>query len=313
MHIYSKFKNLIGETSRHIKYDGINGLQWPVWMVYNELVVRGMDRRFGYQGENFLGEEWDLLILLDGCRVDLLQEHRNHPAISKYSDGSRYSIAPDSLTFLKSTFTDEYSDILQDTIYVSANPHTEMSLDDEFCVLDEVWRYAWDDQLGTVPADAVTDRAVTHGRETEFERMIVHYMQPHFPSIPHPELDSGIDINEIGDGWSKSIWDQCLRGDVTKSDIWKAYSDNLEYVLDNLETLLKNITAQKVVISADHGNSVGERGFYGHGDYPVEEVWEVPWLTGSAKDSNEYKPDQYEQIPENEINLKDRLSALGYV
>jgi len=68
---------------------------------------------------------------------------------------------------------------------VTGNTWTDRYLDaTAFAALDEVWKYAWDDDLGTVPAAAVTDRAVALARERDPERLVVHYMQPHHPFVP---------------------------------------------------------------------------------------------------------------------------------
>lgn len=314
MSLKEKGMNLIKGTVRHIRNDGLYGVQWPMWMAYNEMFVRGTQRRLGYQGENVFEKDWDLLILMDACRVDLLSECRNHSVVSDSEWGTTFSIAPDSTRFLNWTFNSKYEEEIDQTAYISANPHTDTDIGTtQPDTLDEVWKYAWDDDLGTVPARAVTDRAISTGRKTSHSRYIVHYMQPHFPSVPNPELGSGMNFGDIGETWTGSIWDQLLEGKVSHEEVWSAYRNNLSYVLDEVDLLLENFDADDVVISADHGNAVGERGFYGHDDYPVRAVWEVPWLRTSSADKDTHSPRGYERKMDDDINVEDQLSALGYI
>ena len=314
MGLITKAKNLLTGTKRHLHHDGVRGVQWPVWMVYNELAIRGTNRSFGYQGGNIYNYDWDLLILLDGCRVDLLSEKRDHDIISQAEWGTEFSIAPNSSRFLENTFVDRYGDEISETAYITANPHSEINITrPEPDYLDEVWRYAWDEEIGTTPAHAVTDRAIEAGRETDHDRYIVHYIQPHFPSVPRPDLGSGIELDQIGKSWNNSIWDSLLMGEVELEELWSAYQENLEYVLDDVSTLLSNFESEQVVISADHGNAAGERSFYGHGDYPVREVWEVPWLRTRASDTKSHTPKNYQKGENDDAgDLDERLSALGY-
>lgn len=58
----------------------------------------------------------------------------------------------------------------------------------------------------------------------------------------------------------------------------KYYEDNLRIVLSYVAKLIKNLHG-KIIITADHGELLGEYGFYEHAcgkGYP--ELVEVPWL-----------------------------------
>ncbi|AHB67480.2 putative membrane-associated metal-dependent hydrolase [Haloarcula hispanica N601] len=312
MSLREKSKIFVKESARHLKYDGIRGIQWPLWMIYNEAAIRGSGRYFGFQGENIFSKNWDLLILLDACRVDLLQEYRDHEALSSGDWQTTMSIAPNSKRFLDNTFDESVNDEINQTALISANPFTDQVLDEiRPDYLDEVWRYAWDDELGTVPASAVTDRGIAAGRQKNHDRYIVHYMQPHFPSVPRPELGSKMQKGRAEE-WSGSIWDQLLENDVSKDEVWEAYKQNLNYVLDEVKQLLSNFDARTAIISADHGNAMGERSFYGHHDYPVPEIWEVPWVETTAIDNCTREPSDYETDSQIEPDIEDRLADLGY-
>ncbi|WP_226022956.1 hypothetical protein [Halomicrobium salinisoli] len=312
MSISRKAKIFTEESVRHLKHDGIRGIQWPLWMVYNEIVIRGSGRYFGFQGENIFLKDWDLLVILDSCRVDLLREHRDHEVISTGNWQTTMSIAPNSKRFLENTFDESVRDEVSQTAMVSANPFTDQALNEiQPAYLDEVWKYAWDDELGTVPASAVTDRGITAGRQENYDRYIVHYMQPHFPSVPRPELGSKMAKGK-SEEWSGSIWDQLLENEVSEREVWEAYNQNLSYVLDEVEQLLSNFDADTAIISADHGNAMGERGFYGHHDYPVREIWEVPLVETTATDKRTREPSNYERESGVDSDIGEQLAALGY-
>lgn len=44
------------------------------------------------------------------------------------------------------------------------------------------------------------------------DRLLIHYMQPHFPSVTKP-LGSEIDVNTCGETWN-SIWDQLSNNEI---------------------------------------------------------------------------------------------------
>ena len=139
-------------------------------------------------------------------------------------------------------------------------------------------------------------------------------MQPHFPSVPNPELGSEIRLEEAGDAWTDSIWKRLLRREVTKDEVWVGYVSNLQYVLDSVDTLLHNIDMESTVISADHGNAFGECGYYGHGEYPIDEVRLVPWVETTATDNGSRQPMSMEgtkSYEEDDVNKK--LRHLGYL
>lgn len=61
--------------------------------------------------------------------------------------------------------------------------------------------------------------------------------------------------------------------------IKRAYEENLDFVMKDVSELTKKLKG-KIVITADHGEYLGESGKFGHGKKPPhsQEVIEVPWL-----------------------------------
>ncbi|WP_135806364.1 hypothetical protein [Halorussus marinus] len=215
---------------------------------------------------------------------------------------------------MEATITEDVINTIIKSTYITGNPHTEfVEMTNQFAQLDEAWRNDWDDSLGTIPARPLTNRAIWYWRNTDTDRMIVHYMQPHFPSIPCIEIGSELSIDKIGSEWKNSVWDRLRKNELTYERVWDAYKQNLEYVLDDVQLLLENIDAQQVVISADHGNAIGEYGFYGHGKIPLTCVREVPWYEVSATDDRTHEPPKPNRNPEDSVGTKSKLRSLGYL
>jgi hypothetical protein len=289
-------------------------------------------------GTNIYDEEWDALFVLDGCRTDLLSEVAHEYTFVTEID-SRRSVGSMSSEWLANTFRQEYRSEIQETAYITANPFTEDVLvgdrlkrlpkvmstpfgrdwhvvnESEFGLLDEVWRYGWNEDWGTVHPRTVTDRVIQVGRESGFERLIVHYMQPHQPFIADghdltPTVGRGAFQDNSSSG---NIWSSVRAGEYSFETAWRAYRANLEMVLEEVSLLLKNLDAETVVITADHGNAVGEWGVHGHpAGFPHPAVKRVPWVETTAHDSEGYEP-EVSMSTDIEMRTEDHLRDLGYL
>ncbi|WP_224336160.1 hypothetical protein [Haloprofundus halobius] len=299
----------VSDTKGRVRDDGVAGLRESGY----ELYLGGLRRvnEFYPTGTNVYDREWDALVLLDACRVDLMREVADeYPFLNR--PGELVSVGSSSIDWMERTFTDERRDEMRRTAYVTGNPFSHRVLSEsDLLRLDDVWRYAWDDDAGTIPARPITDRAIAAGRETDADRLVVHYMQPHFPSVPDP-LGGGMNCETLGEGagWD-SPWDRLRRGELTEGRVWESYRANLRYVLDDVSLLLENLDAERVVISADHANANGEWGVYGHPKVPLPSVRRVPWYETSAEDEGTHDPETERNLESGAI--EDKLSALGYL
>jgi len=283
--------------------------------------VQAVGRRLGY-GTSVYKRDWDVLVVLDACRPDALRRAADAVDILEPSDVTTVrSVGSCSSEWLEHTFmTGQDEAAVGRTAMVTGNTWTDRYLDaDRFALLDEVWKYAWDEELDTVPADAVTDRAIRVARDHDPERLVVHYMQPHHPFVPDP-LDGDSGMARTGAHSSEaSPWVLLRRGDVSKERVRTAYEANLRYALASVETLLDNIDG-RVVVTADHANLFGEWGLYGHPKQtPVPALLTVPWVETTAADRGTRDPDLTppESLPVSHVYNADgdesRLEALGYL
>ena len=276
-------------------------------------------------GTNIFTRNWDVLIILDACRVDAIQEVADEYDFISTVD-SIWSVGSTSFEWLPLTFQKRHINEIRTTAYISGNPYltpvfrekkdppadqpipfgpTDYNVVDpeDFLVLDEVRKYGVDDEEKCVLPRTMTDRAVDVSRSLNPDRLIVHYMQPHEPHIGDEK------------GLGRNVFVPLRKGQITKHEAWESYLENLRVVLDELELLLSNIDAEKVVISADHGEAFGEFGFYAHQiGCPLPGVRKVPWIETTATDEDTYTPEIEpgdKQVGEND--LQEHLADLGYL
>jgi hypothetical protein len=316
-------RDWVGNTTTRVREDGLSGVAESGRRLYT-----GFWRVAGSRlplGTNIYDREWDVLVLLDGCRVDLLSEMAPEYPYLLPVDSIR-SVGSSSREWLAKTFVAAHADKVGRTVYVTANPYTEEILSPggatnnrspfnpanwsslnaaEFERVEEVWQDGWDDSLGTVPPRRVTDRAITVARNESPERLIVHYMQPHQPFVETVADDQP--------DWTRgNCWRAIQRGDVSKNTVWAAYGRNLRLAMEEVSLLRQSIDAARLVVSSDHGNAFGEWGIYGHPNGSLHPaVKHVPWAVTNAADTGEYDPDVERES--SEASVEERLDGLGYL
>ncbi|SDZ98389.1 hypothetical protein SAMN04488065_1550 [Haloplanus vescus] len=269
-----------------------------------------------YPSQNIFEKEWDVMLILDACRYDLMNEVA--PEFDYLPEiGKSYSLATKTPVWMERTFSEAVNEELAETAYITGNPNSAEFVDpSKMALVDEVWKYAWNNELGTITMEPITDRAISVGRTQNFSRLLVHYMQPHEPFLSSPEL-GGSDTVERKTGQGsydefQSVWSRLENGEIAKEIVWKHYRENLRKVLRNIEILVNNVEADKLVITSDHGNALGEWNQYGHPAYrPIPSIIQVPWIELSSTDSGMYEPDNWEG-PELG-NVESRLRDLGYI
>lgn len=269
------------------------------------------DRR----AEPIWSQDWDVCLILDGCRWDIWQEvcERGRPS---------YSVGATSLEWISRTFGEEYEDEVSRTGYVTANPNSDRTelLTGRVPYIDELWRDRWDVSAEkTVSPPDLTDRAMWAWLQREdlgFDQLVVHYMQPHAPFRS---------LGERG-GWNpytagkESIWNLLRDGDIARETVVEAYADNLEWVLEEVDRWERE-TDLDLLVTSDHGNAMGELGAWGHkyeqtGNPAVRRVPRVT-IEGTGGDSGLETVDPPGNPPVTDQNMsvsvEDRLRGFGYL
>lgn len=283
-------------------------------------------------GTNIYEREWDLLIVLDACRLDALR------AVAPEYDyielvSSIWSVGSASHEWICKTFTNEYRSEIEKTSLVTTNPFVPQTFNDRvfppksyavplmwadwdvveksaFGNLLQIHRHDYDEYFTAPPPEVVTDYAIQMAREDPTERMVLHYFQPHTPYIAdaHREKRTLTPLEE-------DPWREMMQGQATKEEAWELYMDNLRFVLDDIERLLQNIDAKRVVITADHGDLFGEMGGYGHPEGFVHpDLKRVPWALATGTDTGEEVPDvDVARQTDADYDVQERLEKLGYL
>lgn len=254
-------------------------------------------------------QDWDLMIVLDACRFDVMAEVADNLNWLPAPECKR-SVGTGSREWMEGNFGEEQTTEMKKTAYITANPWSENKCKEEdFRLLEEVWRFGHDTDLDVTPPRTVTDKTIQVGREYDIERCLVHYMQPHAPFIP--QIEKNKQIMAQCDGFENSIWRAVLRGRVDAEWVWEAYKQNLRLVLEDVKLLIDNFDAESTIVTADHGNAIGEWGLFGHSGPAIAPVVNIPWIKTSATDNNTHKPDFPDKEPTR--NREEQLEKLGYL
>jgi hypothetical protein len=271
-------------------------------------------RRWNADGVNVFDEDWDNLFVLDACRYDMFREASDLPGRLE----SRISRGSNTMEFVEANFDGRD---LRDTVYVTANPmlyRIRDSIDLRFHAVENVWDTDWDEEYRTVVPELVNERASAAYEQYPEKRIVVHYIQPHIPFLS----DGGKSYFQGEREDRPPFWDAIQRGDIDISteQVWEWYCNNLHRVLSHVEDLLETFEGRSVV-TADHGNHVGERVWpfpireWGHpyGIY-TEELVRVPWHVYENGERRSITRGDIEMESNiSQITVDDRLTGLGYL
>jgi len=243
-------------------------------------------------------EKWDILILLDAMRYDVFEMFNNIKGKLKKVE----SLNTGTWMWLRDNFTKPYPEL----IYVSGNPMvTNFKLSkinrEHFFTIVDAWDIGWDEELNGVRPDTITRIGINTIKKYPDKRIIIHYLQPHFPWLEHPQGNKGrglllewtenkekkhlqeMNIDERK-RFQGIMWDYVKRGNLSIDECREGYISNVILILDEVKNLLKEIPKnKKVVISSDHGEALGfpeENGYVGHGPdlHQYRTLLEIPWL-----------------------------------
>lgn len=275
----------------------------------------------GFDGSiSVMEEDWDNLFILDACRADLFEQVAEMNQFDRYRRVTSNASMTEEWTLRN--FAGKHFD---DTVYVTGNPYISKHANDSFYALEEVWYHEFDEAVRTVQPESLVSAAEKAHAEYPNKRLIVHFMQPHYPFIGASNLQfSGLDIDmALHDQTSRdegptTPWEALEHGLVDRSAVWTAYRDNLTYVLKHAFALADHLSG-KTVVTSDHGNMIGERTWpvplrlYGHPrGVRHPSLTEVPWgeLDGERRDVTTGRAETATEVDQEA--LSDHLRDLGY-
>jgi hypothetical protein len=280
---------------------------------------------FNPSGSDFFAADWDTLVILDGCRYDTFRKFSTLPGHLSYRE-SRGSM---TVEFLRGNVAGR---ALHDTVYVTANGqfyNYRDELDASFHHVENIWQHddAWSEDHHTVFPETTTAYALRAAERFPDKRLVVHYVQPHYPFIEAP-----IEIDDSFNPETPDFWKRVLVGDLhfEPAELRAAYEANLERALPHVADLLEEL-AGKTVVTADHGNMLGDRARplpmreWGHpSKLWIPELTKVPWLVSVSHPRPEHTSepptanmslapeDGDAELDDSETHLREHLKHLGY-
>jgi len=296
-------------------YRGIKHPDKVAYKIERFCHTRGGQYTQNPRGTNHLDEDWDNLIILDACRHDFFAKCSELPGELEY----RYSLGSHTRQFVRETFRNR---TMHDTVYIMSN-NWFLKLKDDIGA--EVYHFLdfqqgdhdveWVDKgRNVVTPETVTRHARRVHNQFPHKRLIIHYMQPHHPF-------TGPTGKEYLSHKSTSLSEVVRHSgpEVDKEIIRKAYVETLEHVLTAVEDLLPHLKG-KTVVTADHGEMLGERLSYvpvrGYG-HPIgfynEYTTKIPWNVIETGERKEIVEEQ--SVREHEVDMQtvnDQLRSLGY-
>lgn len=297
----------------------LRGLKFP-GLISQEILtqVSPISNKLLGRDDLFVTErDWDNLIILDACRYDIFKKYN----ILSGELNSAWSKASNTAEFVRKTFLNKK---FPDIVCVTSTPkYYKPNVEDSFYDIIHVWKDDWDPEYRTVLPDVMSKYVLDAQNKYPNKRILAHYIPPHQPFIgetglnmPHMVQFSGDTIQMDID--QPKIWEAIRTGLYNADDVWKAYTENLEIILPEIQNILDELNG-KTVVTSDHGNVFGrlpEFGIIGHPPYcHIKPLIKVPWLTF---DSGRRKKIKKGQLGNNKKSIsaskvEGRLSDLGYM
>jgi len=269
--------------------------------------------------KNILDHDWGTLIIIDACRADLFAEVAAESDLFSHWQEMR-SVASSTPEWLQRTFEESHGEI----VYVAGNAMVSQHRKNCFHELIESWREGYDPDTSIIAPKQVTKDALQAFEKYPNKRLIIHYVQPHYPFIDYPELqyaklsfdpifESVHSENEFHD-----VWEALEAGDVSKALVWEGYKHNLEVVVDEVKKLIHKID-DKIVLTSDHGNMLGGRSWpfpiktYGHPGYlRIKDLIKVPYCAFDGKRKKIVNGGVNSNDSVDAEGIRQRLRDLGY-
>lgn len=296
------------------------------------------------KGERVLDHEWNNLIILDDCRLDAFSKaYRGFKLEGTLREFT--SRGTDTTSFLLENFSGAYH---SDIVYVTSNPRVNTLMQNNFSQVISVWKNGWNEEFNTVMPETMYRYALDASRRYPGKRLIIHFVQPHIPFIDLPSGDwkdfrifpeisksprkDSKNTSKANSPFSVYLppWNSewyLFELSLGNDRIWELYRMNLDHALTYVKRLLDELPG-KSVVTADHGEAIGERlhplvpfRVYGHPPgVRMKCLTQVPWFVSLAPQGLQHGPrDQAifesdtEQRASDEKLMEERLKSLGYV
>jgi len=277
------------------------------------------------KNQDTLKTDWKYLIILDACRYDYFEknhsrfiqgklERRRSPATytQEWLQKTFPNYYPDIIYISPIFFCNSIKSLQKNGF--NGREH--------FYKISDAWEHGWDEEYGTVPPWYIYRNAILNAMAYPNKKIVIHFFQPHAPYLsikpkqPRPRTHTKentkeyIQIKKTNTLLRKlssiyhrmfgteNLWRLTgLLGMETNSNMeqtWRrigrqgiqqAYEKNLCTALFFVEKLTRRLPSGKIIVTADHGELLGEKKYWGHGPPKpyLPELTDVPWLEVERK------------------------------
>jgi len=219
------------------------------------------------------GLMWDWLLICDAGRCDWFEQ--------LYAEFLPETVSPERVRnggigytadWMTSMFPDWYPGLF---VHGGQPVHSmqggEWDERDHFETVPSYTEFDWDAEYNTCPPKLVSD--VVRKYLTDHDCGVVRFLQPHPPFREMPDRTKGRDTR------MQRTANAVRAGELSLETVVNAYRDNYEWVLaEGVADLLPDLDGT-VVVTADHGECLGDCGqwFHGRTHDPHEHLVTVPW------------------------------------
>lgn len=213
---------------------------------------------------------WSTLIVLDACRFDVFQKEVRKTGLKKILKkvDSENKHTGD---FFKHNWSENYPDIILVGSHPRAWEEETQKYSDNFFKAIPVFKK--DDWLNPNLAlmKSVQVQLIHPGK-----KVLIHLVPPHLPYIGKKGKEF---LEELGVPQQGSVRVYKKVQEYGRKHGWEkpreCYRESVRVVLDSIENHVSELK-DKVVITSDHGELLGEDGIYNH-NMDREEIRMVPW------------------------------------
>ena len=231
--------------------------------------------------------DWKTLIILDACRYDIFKQN-----IYDYLNGLLMPVLSPSCETRHWLKTIWVSKPWKNVVYISSNPFANKRTLRTVAKVHEVWRYNWIDNYTATDPSTLSEAfrieilRLNLSGKSENMRFVLHYMKPHAPYKNFtkilrkhvPEYDAFL-ANNIGNTaiMLSILYELFEEKDAVDAFLKKLYIENLKWVLEEVSKIIDKLP-KPIVITADHGELLGEYNLYFHPKINLPQLRIVPWF-----------------------------------
>ena len=224
------------------------------------------------QKKEILAGKWDILVVFDACRYDIFAEE-----YQRYFQGKLHkarSPAHKTDEWMASVFRGKKHDI----DIVTGNPVIYAS-GNNFVKLFNSFRW-----LDTIYPREITQELIKRTKTKLKRKNIIWYMQPHAPHLGKYRVeipgDHKAHTQPEKHDYTNKMWSNARNGKIKIKDLRESYRSNLCRGLESFSLALPQLKNYRVFITSDHGELLGEDGYFEHTHQPSNHriLREVPWL-----------------------------------